>query len=311
MARVVAVVLAGGGGTRLWPLSTPRHPKPFLSPIEGDSLYRRTLLRHQGLVDGCVTVASDLLSPLCKKHHEGLTVEMIVEPSPKNTAPAVALAALSVQGDPDDLLLFLPADAWISDIEAYRASLQLLIQAVGETDGFYGVLGVVPTHPATGYGYIEAEEGDAVRCVRRFTEKPVLSVAEKWWHRDNYFWNAGVFLFRRRHLLDLLRSTMPDNLQQIQRFLETKNEQAWAGVTSISIDYALAEKSARQALVMPLRAGWSDLGTLENWWQVMADAGIEKSDTPLRLGIKADLLQNDSLSVVRGAGGILFRCPKK
>ena len=274
---VVPVILSGGAGTRLWPMSRRLRPKQFLPLMEdGSSLFRATLERVK---------ADDFLAPIvmCNHDHRFLVAEelneagmsargIIIEPVARNTAPAIATAALHVHADdPDGLIFVLPSDHMISDLAAFRSATRIASRLAMEE--LLVIFGVEPEYPETGYGYIRRgrAHGEGQR-VAKFVEKPDQATAETYVASREYYWNAGIFLFRARTFINQLRQHSPDVLfaaeQAIAQAIEDAdflrlNKQAFEMAPSVSIDYAVMEKTSQSAVV-PLDGGWSDVGSWEN-----------------------------------------------
>ena len=285
---MIPVILSGGSGTRLWPLSRAKKPKQFLPLINDKSMLQNTLLRLKGL-DG-------LTSPMviCNEDHRFMVAEqlrelstqqssIILEPVGRNTAPAIAIAALKALADNDDpLLLVLAADHMIRDVPAFHRAIELATPAA--LQGKLVTFGIVPVSAHTGYGYIrKAEKHDStlpaeVVAVAQFCEKPDLQTASRFVESGQYFWNSGMFLFKASSLLAELKRFAPDIVEcselainKAQRDLDfiRLDKDAFASCPSDSIDYAVMEKSAN-AVMVPLNAGWSDVGSWDALWDVMA-----------------------------------------
>lgn len=272
--QLVPVILCGGVGSRLWPLSREALPKQFLSLLGDRTLLLDTLHRVEGL--------SDLAPPLlmCNEQHRFLVAEQVrrwrggearilLEPEARNTAPAIAVAALrAIDRDPDAVLLVLPADHALRDVRAFHAAVGKGLELV--RDGYLATFGIVPLAPETGYGYIRTgEPAGAGFRVAEFVEKPDLTTARRYLASGEYLWNSGMFLFSAAQLLTEMQRHAPDiaaacraAMRQSERdrdFLRIDG-QAFAASPAISIDYAVMEKTDRAAVV-PLDAGWSDVGS--------------------------------------------------
>ncbi len=279
---IIPVVLSGGSGTRLWPLSRKMHPKQLLPLINGTSLLQDTINRLQGLPeleraivicndDYRFMVAEQVRQTIAKK------AEIIIEPVGRNTAPAIALAALSAQLDGEDpVLLVLPADHAIRKVDAFLAAIKL-----GARQCEYGSLvtfGVVPDRSETGYGYIKGGEpiGEfGCHPVEHFVEKPDLLTAQSYLDEGGYYWNSGMFMFKASVYLEALQSYAPEILEacskaigRAQRDLDFLriNPQDFESCPSVSIDYAIMEK-VDSAVVIPVDIGWSDVGS----WSALQD----------------------------------------
>jgi mannose-1-phosphate guanylyltransferase/mannose-6-phosphate isomerase len=281
---LIPVILSGGSGTRLWPLSRELYPKQLLSLVGKGTMLQETLAR----VAGETGVTAPMV--VCNESHRFLVAEqlrqikttasaILLEPVGRNTAPAVAVAALAAlkaaDKDADPVLLVLPADHVIRDVAAFQAAVQVGLKAAEA--GQLVTFGVVPAKPETGYGYIRRDEGTgAVFPVAEFVEKPDLATAQKYVASGKYYWNSGMFMFRARVLLDeLLRyaPTMHDAcvaaLSAAKHDLDfTRLPTAeFTACPSDSIDYAVMEKT-KKAVVVPLDAGWSDVGS----WSALHEA---------------------------------------
>jgi mannose-1-phosphate guanylyltransferase/mannose-6-phosphate isomerase len=278
---LIPVLLAGGSGTRLWPLSRDARPKQFLSVTDGESLLQSALDRA-GRVAGAgapLVVGRESHRFMIAEHmrRAGVRGEVILEPVPRNTAPAVAAAALEALARDDDnpLLLILPSDHVIGDAAGFAAAVDTAREAAER--GLLVTFGVEPTRPETGYGYIRAGEEIAreTRRIAAFVEKPDEAAAAGYLKAGGYYWNSGMFLFSARAWLDALETHAPDILEAARAahagaerdadFLRLDAE-AFAACRAESIDYAVMEKT-RAAAVVPLGVSWSDLGS----WSALAE----------------------------------------
>jgi mannose-1-phosphate guanylyltransferase/mannose-6-phosphate isomerase len=288
------VVLCGGSGTRLWPLSRKALPKQFAPLIDGKSLLQLTLERLRVLNDKITCVASDDHRFLVQEALDAAKVSghQILEPMGRNTAAAMAVSALLAE--PDDLLLFAPADHHIPDAEAFAKTVRAGVPAA--LSGQIVTFGIVPTFPSTAYGYIEAGaalEGSDGNSVKRFVEKPTADVAQSLLLKGGYFWNAGIFLVRAGTLIDALREQAPDILAACQKATDSTvpdgnfvrlNREAFAACRSESIDYAVLEKHKNIAVVK-FEGAWSDVGS----WNAVANL-YPADDAGNRLNGKASAL---------------------
>lgn len=285
---IVPVILSGGSGTRLWPLSRELYPKQFLPLAEERTLLQATVRRLAGLPE----LAAPLL--VCNENHRFLVAEqlrrievvpgaILLEPVGRNTAPAAAVAALqATAGDVDPLLLVLAADHVIRDEGAFRAAV---VQArLAATAGRLVTFGVAPTTPETGYGYIctGAPLPEGALGVVRFVEKPPLAKAKEFLAAGNYFWNSGMFLFRASTYLAALAVHAPAILSACRQALVGAQRDldfvrldasAFAACPSDSVDYAVMEKTVDAAMV-PLDAGWSDVGS----WSALLEIAARDDD---------------------------------
>jgi mannose-1-phosphate guanylyltransferase / mannose-6-phosphate isomerase len=280
MTALIPVILSGGSGSRLWPLSREAHPKQFL-PLVGDkTLLQDTWLRLRGLPGASAPIV------VANEEHRFLVAEqlmqigvkpaaLILEPVGRNTAPAIAVAALQAIADGSDpVLVVLPSDHVIRDEAAFRAAIVAAMPAAEA--GRLVTFGIVPSGPETGYGYIKAGPGDGVRPVARFVEKPDLATAQQYVSSGEYFWNSGMFAFRASRYLEELGKTQPamvasarDALAKARRdadFLRLDKD-AFAACPSDSIDYAVMEKTDA-ASVLPIGVGWNDVGSWSALWEV-------------------------------------------
>ncbi|RZM12537.1 MAG: mannose-1-phosphate guanylyltransferase/mannose-6-phosphate isomerase [Sphingomonas sp.] len=269
---IVPVILSGGSGTRLWPMSRPELPKQFLSLTAADTMLQLTANRARGrgfaapIVVANATHADEVEAQLSGV---GLAASaLILEPAGRNTAPAIALAALAA-GSPEDVLLVMPSDHVIADVPAFHAAIDAALPLVGE--GWLVTFGIEPDAPETGYGWIAIGEEIAggVHRVARFVEKPPLDRAEAMLAAGGHAWNGGIFLFRADMFLGALASYAPEILHAAQAAMAgaareglrvTPDAAAFASSPSDSIDYAVMEKAERVAVV-PVQMGWSDVGS--------------------------------------------------
>jgi len=281
---LIPVIISGGSGTRLWPLSRETRPKQFLPLIGPSSLFQQTLSRVRQLGEAAVApivVCNAAHRDLVLAQSRELGIEpraVVLEPVGRNTAPAVALAALLATQDragsaTEPLLLVLPADHIVVDDRAFAAAVDVAIEAAG--NGRLVTFGVVPDRPETGYGYIRrgARSGGWAE-IGEFVEKPDRATAEAYVASGEYWWNSGMFLFSAARLLDELRAHAGGIVNACERFVADARRDGvvielgaeFAQCPANSIDYALMEKTAHGAVV-PLSAGWSDVGS----WSALHD----------------------------------------
>lgn len=293
MSKVLPVLLCGGSGTRLWPLSREAYPKQFL-PLAGDvSLLQATCLRLQGLpgAESPLLISNEehrfMVAEQCRQI--GVVPEAIIlEPMGRNTAPAIAAAALyAINVRQDPILLVLPSDHVLRDEDGFRRAVLAALPAAEA--GALLTFGIVPTAPETGFGYIKAGVGEGVRAVEQFVEKPDQATAEKYLASGEYFWNSGMFMFRASRFIEELEKFAPAILEQCRvaiagakrdvDFLRLEKE-AFATCPADSIDYAVMEKTA-EAKVLPIDVGWSDVGSWSALWQVAdqdGDGNVHRGD---------------------------------
>ncbi|HEX7820385.1 MAG TPA: mannose-1-phosphate guanylyltransferase/mannose-6-phosphate isomerase [Sphingobium sp.] len=275
------VILSGGSGTRLWPLSRPERPKQFLALTAEETMLALTLARTIGMEGAArpIIVANQAHGDLVEEQAGGDAI-VILEPHARNTAPAIALAALAVE-DPATTLLVMPSDHVIADVPAFHQAISRALPLVA--DGWLVTLGITPDGPETGYGYIALGESlaDGVQRVDRFVEKPDLERAEAMLAAGNHVWNAGIFLFRADAYLAALAEYRPDILDASREAMAnatrdgiriTPDSAAFARSASESIDYAVMERADRVGCV-PVEMGWSDLGSWDALHAIAARDG--------------------------------------
>ncbi|MBN1378977.1 MAG: mannose-1-phosphate guanylyltransferase/mannose-6-phosphate isomerase [Gammaproteobacteria bacterium] len=276
--KLIPVILSGGSGTRLWPVSRALYPKQLLALLGNESLLQQTVLRAK-------TVAPD--SPqimICNHEHRFQVAEqirtsglddthIILEPIGRNTAPAIAIAAMQALKIADDpILLVMPSDHLINNIDAFKQAVQTGLPLAAK-DALV-TFGVKPDKPASSYGYIHAVN-EGISVVDQFTEKPSEAVAKEYIRSGNYYWNSGMFLFRAQSYLAALEKHAPEilsacqeaysNIRQEFEFLRLP-EKEFASCPGNSIDYAVMEHT-NNAMVVPMDAGWSDLGSWRSLWE--------------------------------------------
>ena len=279
MDQLQPVLLSGGSGTRLWPLSREAYPKQFL-PIAGDdTMVQATWRRVEALADLAPIVVAN-------EEHRFLVAEqlrqvgapvpaILLEPVGRNTAPAIAAAALqAMAGGADPLLLVLPSDHVVRDVAGFQRAVREASSAAEA--GALVTFGIVPDAPETGFGYIQAEAGDGLRQVLRFVEKPDAATARSYLDAGGYYWNSGMFLFRASRYLEELARFRPDIVDAMRAahaaarhdgdFVRLDKD-AFSACPSDSIDYAVMEKTA-DAKVLPVDIGWNDVGSWSALWDV-------------------------------------------
>jgi mannose-1-phosphate guanylyltransferase / mannose-6-phosphate isomerase len=275
------VILSGGAGTRLWPLSRELYPKQLLALTGERTMLQQTALRLEGLqATAPVVVCNEAHRFLVAEQLRQINIEpraLVLEPFGRNTAPAIALAALAALkaagADADPVLLVLPADHVIRDVPTFQKAVKIALPAAEQ--GKLVTFGVVPNAPETGYGYIQRVEagqrdsGEGVHRIARFVEKPDADKAAQFVRSGEYYWNSGMFMFRARRYLQELEQLAPEIAKVCAgAFGSAKNDldftriepKAFEGCPSDSIDYAVMEKTT-DAVVVPLDAGWSDVGS--------------------------------------------------
>ncbi len=298
---VTPVILCGGAGTRLWPLSRRGRPKQMLALAGPDSLLRQTAARvgDRTLFAPPVVVAAAAQEQavLDELGREGLG-RLLLEPCPRNTAPAIALAALAAGAD--DLLLVLPSDHLIRDRAAFEAAVRRGVPLARQ--GCLVTFGMAPDRPETGYGYIKrgAALGDGAYAVERFVEKPDLASAKGFLAQGGHDWNGGIFLMRAGRYLEALRRWAPDVLAAAEGAMVGRDQaivrpdaSAFTRSPAISIDYAVLEKDERVAVV-PAELGWSDIGSFAALHELGVDeAGNALTGDVLAIDAQGCLMRSD------------------
>lgn len=287
-----AIVMAGGSGTRLWPLSRRRTPKQLLALTGEASLLQQTVARL-----GALLAAHDIYV-ITSQAHVHATREQLPqlpadnvfgEPLARSTAAAAGLATVLARRDSDEVALVLPADHYVADDEAFVAALRDATRAAER--GYLVTLGVVPTHPATGYGYIKAgapvEPRSPAALVQRFVEKPDAAGAARLLDEGGYLWNAGIFVWRVYVFRQALERLQPELAAALDRIAAMRPLPGWMSdvrdvlepLPALSIDFALAEPAAAEGMVavVPLEAGWSDIGS----WSALLEALTSRTGADL------------------------------
>ncbi|MDQ2715888.1 MAG: mannose-1-phosphate guanylyltransferase [Chloroflexota bacterium] len=279
MEHLHAVIVAGGSGTRLWPLSTPSYPKQFLPLPNGRSMIQEALARLQPLVapEQAWVVTGRAFGPLVREHMAAVPERhLLEEPIGRNTAPAIAWAAAVIaRQDPQAIMAIFTADHVITDVKAFQDAVKLGYQVAQQ--GHLVTWGITPNAPETGYGYIrfasELAAGYGHRAFRaeRFVEKPDLATAQSYLRDGHYVWNSGMFIWRVEAILAEMRRHLPEVARKIDRIVDAMDtpqersvlDEIWPTLTSISIDYGILERASDIA-VIPVDIGWNDVG---NWEQ--------------------------------------------
>ena len=304
---IIPIILSGGAGTRLWPLSWGDHPKQFLPLVSERTMIQETLLRLKGLELG-----SPIIS--CGEGHRFMVAQqigevsekkptIILEPMAKNTAPAIAAACCAaMKQDKDAVVVVLPSDHVIADVPAFQNAVKAA--ACNAEKGALVTFGIVPTFPATGYGYVKAagSETDGAYTLERFVEKPCLEKAQEYLASGEYAWNSGMFVFKASTFLDELKVHSPEMAALSMEAFEKAvvdtdfirlDKEAFGKIKGDSIDYAVMEKTTK-GKVVKLNAGWDDVGS----WSALYD--ISKKDENQNV-IKGDVIALDTTSsYIRG-----------
>ncbi len=274
-STLYAVVMAGGRGTRFWPLSRRALPKQCLSLDGGPTLIQQTIRRLHPLVPPeriLVVTGPEMVDAVRAQLPELPAENLLVEPSARNTAPVVAWTAQVVAARGGGVIAVLPSDHAIVDEAAFRAALEA--GAAIADAGALVTLGVVPTRPETGFGWIEPAEGPGVdRPVRRFIEKPVLPVAEALFAGGRHLWNAGMFMWRHDVVLDAVRAHLPGCDAAVRALADGEPlAEVWGRTEATSVDYGILEH-ANNIRVLPVNFGWSDVGSWTALAEVLPDRG--------------------------------------
>jgi mannose-1-phosphate guanylyltransferase/mannose-6-phosphate isomerase len=286
---VQSVIMAGGSGTRLWPLSRAGYPKQFLVLSGNRSLFQQAAARLQALAGDGISVGRPLI--VGNEEHRFLVLDqlrelriepaaLLLEPIGRNTAPALTLAALQAQADGQDpVLVVTPADQTVTDEGAFVQALQQAVRLAAE--GGIIILGITPDRPETGYGYIRVAEPGTAPRVAQFVEKPDLETARRYLAEGQYYWNAGMFVLKASTWLAALQRWRPDIASATRAAFDARSTDAqfvrpdkdrFAAVPSESVDYAVMERCPGSDIdirMVALDAGWNDLGAWEAVWQVL------------------------------------------
>ena len=294
MINVTPVILCGGSGTRLWPLSRTGFPKQFLCLTGKESLFQQAALRLANLGSADIQVAAPIVVTgedhrfLASEQLREIGVELgcaLLEPIGRNTAPALTLAALAaMEGGADPILVVTPADQTVVNADAFTAAIQRAVAEAGH--GTIVILGVMPDKPETGYGYIQTNksltgEAEAIQLVQRFVEKPDADTAQNYLNEGGYYWNAGMFVLKASVWLKALELFRSDILQATQAAWGKRSadnqfvrpgKAEFTAISSESVDYAAMEHCPGSSFLIkmvPLDAGWNDLGAWDAVWNVL------------------------------------------
>ncbi|WP_294240632.1 mannose-1-phosphate guanylyltransferase [uncultured Chryseobacterium sp.] len=269
--KIYNVILSGGVGSRLWPLSRKQHPKQFLKLFSGKALFELTAERNQKVVDQIMVVGNKDHIEWSKQLLNEISIPktFITETAARNTAAAIAFAALAVE--PSDILIITPSDHLIQNQDAYEKALKEAIELAKKD--FLVTFGVVPSKPETVYGYIEYEGKD----VLSFREKPNTETAQEFLERGTFLWNSGMFCFKAGVLLDELKNYQPELFEKCNYAWQISenhclNIDASLKIPSISIDYAVMERS-KKIKVVPAHFRWNDLGSFESLYDYLRSTG--------------------------------------
>ncbi|MDX2083121.1 MAG: mannose-1-phosphate guanylyltransferase/mannose-6-phosphate isomerase [Rickettsiales bacterium] len=303
--KITPVILSGGSGTRLWPLSRSLNPKQFLNLVDENSLFQKTALRtkNEEIFHNPIIICNNEHRFIAAEELQKIDVTpklIILEPIAKNTAPAITIAAINaVENKSDDLILVMPSDHIIKDEENFIKNVKAATKAAKE--GYLITFGIVANRPETGFGYIKSGEKlttlGEIFTVEKFIEKPEKSVAENFLKQGGYFWNSGIFMFRASSYLEILRQ-LENNIfihccgaynKAIKDldFVRLSAED-FEKCPSISVDYAVMEKADKVAVV-PINVGWSDVGN----WQALSEISAQDKDGNSLIGDVVTLRTKD------------------
>lgn len=281
------IIMAGGSGTRFWPVSRSNQPKQFLNVIGTRPLVEETYHRVAPLVDDerIYVVVHESHRELTETMFKGKKVNILAEPLSRNTAPCIGLGLIHiVQKEGDEPVVVLPADHYIGDVDAFRRTLETTVQLARE--GGIATIGIVPTRPDTGYGYIKAgnvySEELEVFSVDAFVEKPPLALATRFLSEGGYYWNAGIFVFKAGLMLEEIRRHLPGvhaRLDILKHHLDRREytevlRDVYRDIESVSIDYGVMEKTTTSVYVVPGWFPWSDVGS----WQAVLEMRRHERD---------------------------------
>lgn len=292
MPKVIPIILSGGSGSRLWPISRHHYPKQLHKLYGEHTMLQSTLLRVQHLQSKPIVICNNDQRFMVAEQLQQLGIEanIVLEPVARNTAPAIVVGALAaLKEDPDAIIAVFPADHVIQDQSSFEAALA---KATAHADlGRLVTFGVVPTRPETGYGYIKASGNvskEGASPVASFVEKPDVKTAESYVEDGSYFWNSGMFVFSAKRLLEEIEQFYPQMLANCKKSIEKAesdldflrlSSDSFSQCEDISIDYAVMEKT-QHAFTVPLDAGWSDVGS----WQALWEIGAKDADENVFFG---------------------------
>ncbi len=302
--NVYTILMAGGVGTRFWPRSRKKYPKQVLNIVDHETMIQTTYKRVKGLVDdsNIFVVTNYDQKDIIKENLPNLKDEnFILEPFGRNTAPCIGLAAIhAIVKDPDSVMLVLPADHIIEDTSKFKEVTEIAVKFATENDALL-TLGIEPTFPSTGYGYIQRGEGVAkvkdhqICKVKTFAEKPNVDTAKRFLESGDFFWNSGMFIWKTSTILEEINEKLPEIYQGLKELKEyigsskytEKVDEIYRRIRGISIDYGVMQSSER-VYVIPTDIGWNDVGS----WETVYD--ISEKDKNKIAGDYEDLIVVDS-----------------
>ncbi len=326
MDNAYALIMAGGAGTRLWPLSRQSRPKPLLHLVEEDrSMFRLSVERLAPLfpLERVLIVTGEDLAPMLREQVPALPAEnFIVEPMGRDTAPAIGLGAIHIRHrDPTAIVAVLTADHYIHDLEKFRHVLSVACQIAAQN--LIVTLGISPSWPATGFGYIERGEFDQaieeinVYKLKRFTEKPDATTAEQFLASGQYSWNSGMFVWTARRVVEEIQRYAPDLYDNLERLAKEVGRldyhallnELWPDVERISVDYALMEHIREGVRVIPVEMGWSDVGNFSALYDILSEddgGNVISGPTPLTIETRGSLIFSKRLVATIGLEDVII-----
>ncbi len=311
------VILAGGSGTRFWPLSRASKPKQLISITGDKTMLQKTVERVLPFKPKRIIVVTNTLQAAESKRqlagYRRVPIDVIAEPCARNTAPAIGLAAAIISShDPAGLMVVLPADHFIRDEDAFRYAITFAVKSA--KNGYLMTLGIMPTRPETGYGYIEADmemRGEGPFPVKRFVEKPTIEKALEYLEDGNFFWNSGMFIWRADVIMSEFGKHMPLLAKSLANIsfncdvwelsdLDEQIAEIYSEVESVSIDYGIMEKSSK-VQVVPVEMGWSDVGS----WSALPEVADEDEKGTVCVSVAGHIALDSSGCLIYGDGKLV------
>lgn len=330
-----AIIMAGGIGSRFWPMSTEEYPKQFHDMLGvGKSLIQKTYTRFESLIpsENIFISTNSRYKSLVKEQIEKITdKQLLLEPAMRNTAPCILYAALKIyHQDADAVMIVAPSDHWIEDEKTFINNVESTFKACQEAP-ILMTLGIQPNFPNTGYGYIQFENSNSsIKKVKKFTEKPDLETAKTFIKSGDYLWNAGIFIWSAKAIIAAFKHSLPEMFALFSKgndFYNTENEVAfiasnYQNAQNISIDYGIMEPS-KNVFVLPVDFGWNDLGTWDSLYQKLPKQAQENAVINAKTIFRessGNLVQTtkNKLVVIQGLNdfivvekeGVLLICPR-
>ena len=312
MQQITPIILCGGSGSRLWPLSRKSYPKQFVPLVSDKTLFQNSSERLTGpqFRNPVIVTNSDYRFIVTEQLQEiGIDPgAILIEPEGRNTAPAILAAALfEYQINPDAILVVAPSDHVITNVNAFQLAIEEAYKVA--LNGQLVTFGIKPTHPETGFGYLELSKISTAQAVplKAFVEKPDLTDAEKMFQSENFLWNSGIFLFQAKDIIEAFKKYSPSDLNAVNLSLTNSSNDLgfcrlnltdWLKAENISIDYAIMEKSNNLSVV-PFSAGWSDLGGWDAVWRenVSNANGVNTSNNATAIGCENSLIRSEDESI--------------